>query len=120
MNVLDLTTLDWTPVTWDDGRGAAAASVAFGDGEAHVRVLRLDPDGEIGPHETGLGQLFVPVHGSGWVRLGDDEAQVRVGEAVYFPSGVVHAKGSHTGMMALVIQVKDLECGGEVQRVGPP
>ena len=114
MQVIDISGLGWTDVTWDDARGAEAASIAFGRGEAHVRSLRIEAGGEIGPHETGSGQLFVPIQGRGWVREGAHEATVDVGQAVYLPRGVVHAKGSDIGLLALVVQVEDLDVGGEV------
>jgi quercetin dioxygenase-like cupin family protein len=89
-------------------------SIAFGQGEAHVRILRIEAGGEIGAHETGSGQLFVPIEGHGWVRQGEQEAAVEVGQAALFPRGVIHAKGSAVGLLALVIQVNDLKVGGEV------
>ena len=33
MEVIDIPALGWVNVTWDDARGAEAASIAFGDGE---------------------------------------------------------------------------------------
>ena len=98
MEVVDLSALAWIEVTWDDARRAEAASIAFGEGEAHVRVLRIAADGEVGEHRTGSGQLFVPVQGSGWVREGDQRADVEVGEVAYLPRGVVHSKGSDDGL----------------------
>jgi quercetin dioxygenase-like cupin family protein len=114
MEVINISALGWVDVTWDDARGAKAASIAFGRGEAHVRSLRIEAGGEIGPHETGSGQLFVPIQGRGWVREGEHEAALEVGEAAYLPRGVMHAKGSDVGLLALVVQVKDLELGGDV------
>jgi quercetin dioxygenase-like cupin family protein len=114
MEMIDLSALDWVDVTWDNARRAKAASVAFGVGEAHVRVLRIEAGGEIGVHETGSGQVFVPIQGRGWVREGEQEASVGVGSAVSLPRGVMHAKGSDVGLLALAIHVKDLERGGEV------
>jgi mannose-6-phosphate isomerase-like protein (cupin superfamily) len=114
MELIDTSTLAWVNVTWDDARHAEAASIAFGRGDAHVRVLRMGAGGEIGEHETGFGQVFVPIEGRGWVRQGEQEASVKVGSAVYVPRGVLHAKGSDTGLLALVVQVTDLQLGGEV------
>ncbi len=114
MEVIDISALGWVEVTWDDARGTEAASIAFGHGEAHVRALRIEAGGEVGPHETGSGQLFVPIHGRGWVREGEQEAALEVGRAAYFPRGVIHAKGSDVGLLALVVQVKDLKLGGDV------
>ena len=115
MEIVDLTIQDWLRVEEYDIVGAAhAASIAFGSGEAHVRVLRLGAGSRVAPHETGFGQLFVPIDGSGWVSQGSDQVEIRVGQAAYFPRGVTQAKGSETGMLALMIQVDDLDLGGEV------
>lgn len=94
MEIIDLSALDWVNVTWDEARDTEAASIAFGLGEAHVRVLRMEAGGEVGEHETGSGQLLVPIDGSGWVREGGDQRTVEVGSAAYLPRGVIHAKGS--------------------------
>jgi len=115
MEIVDLAMQDWLPVEEYDVVGAAhAASIAFGSGEAHARVLRLGAGSQVAPHRTGFGQLFVPIQGGGWVSEGADVVEIRVGQAAYFPRGVTHAKGSETGMVALMIQVHDLELGGEV------
>ena len=115
MEIVDLTIQDWLGVEEYDIVGVAhAASIALGSGEAYVRVLRLGAGSRVAPHETGFGQLFVPIDGDGWVSQGSDEVKIRVGQAAYFPRGVTHAKGSETGMVALMIQVDDLDLGGEV------
>jgi quercetin dioxygenase-like cupin family protein len=114
MEILDLTERDWLRVDEYENVGAHAASVAFGSGEAHVRLLRLDAGGWVEPHEAGFGQLFVPIDGGGWVSKGSQKAAIRVGQAAYFPRGVIQAKGSETGMTALLIQVNDLDLGGTV------
>ena len=115
MKIVDLTIQDWLRVEEYDVVGVAhAASIAFGSGEAHVRVLRLGAGSRVAPHETGFGQLFVPIDGSGWVSQGSDEVEIRVGQAAYFSRGVTQAKGSENGMVALMIQVDDLDLGGEV------
>jgi len=114
MEIVEMSKVDWVDVTWDDARGSAAASIASGLGDAHVRLLRIEAGGEIGAHETRSGQLFIPLEGRGWVREGERVRSVGVGEAVYLLRGVIHAKGSDTGLLALVVQVTDLELGGEV------
>ncbi len=114
MHVVDFISQNWIAEGIGAVSGAAAASVAFGAGEAHIRLLRFDPGGEIAPHETGFGQLFVPIAGEGWVSRGADRAVVHAGQAAYLPRGVTHAKGSDAGLTALVVQVKDLDLGGEV------
>jgi mannose-6-phosphate isomerase-like protein (cupin superfamily) len=115
MQIVDFAIQDWLQVEEYDIVGTAhAASIASGSGEAHVRVLRLGAGSRVPPHETGFGQLFVPIDGRGWVSQGSDQVDIGVGQAAYFPRGVIHAKGTETGMVALMIQVDDLDLGGEV------
>jgi hypothetical protein len=113
MQVIDISGLGWVDVTWGDARGAEAASIAFGRGEAHVRSLRMEAGGEIAPHETGSGQLFGPIQGRGWVREGAHEAAVEVWPGRVPTSGRCAREGSDIGLLALVVQVRDLDVGGE-------
>jgi mannose-6-phosphate isomerase-like protein (cupin superfamily) len=115
MEIVDFAIQDWLRVEEYDVVGTAeAASIASGSGEAYVRVLRLGAGSRVPPHETGFGQLFVPIDGRGWVSQGSDQVDIGVGQAAYFPRGVIHAKGSEIGMVALMIQVGDLALGGPV------
>jgi quercetin dioxygenase-like cupin family protein len=96
-------------ITQFSSHGATSVDLGHGDGEAHVYVIHLAPGGEIGPHVTGFGQLFVVVTGRGWVREADaPRVEIDAGQAAYFPRGTVHSKGSEHGMTALMVQVKDL------------
>ena len=107
MRVVDFTSLSWTSEGIGTVSAAAATSVAFGRGKLISGCSSLEPGGEVAPHETGFGQLFVPIAGEGWVSQDADRVAVRVGQAAYLPRGVIHAKGTDAGLMALVIQVKD-------------
>jgi quercetin dioxygenase-like cupin family protein len=94
-------------------RRASSIAVATGEGEAHAYVLYFEPGGEIGPHEAGFGQLFVAVAGAGWVAGGDGERlPLAVGQAAFIERGEIHAKGSETGLTALMVQVRDLATAG--------
>jgi quercetin dioxygenase-like cupin family protein len=97
------------PIVAFASRDAAAAELAAGSGEAHAHIVHIAAGGEIGPHVTGFGQLFVVLDGSGWV-AGDDGERVSIsaGEVAYFARGEGHSKGSATGLRALMIQVYDL------------
>ncbi len=80
-----------------------------GVGEAHVHTVRIDAGGGLTPHPTGFAQLFVPLAGAGWVSGPDDvRVPLSVGEGAFFARGERHAKGSDTGLLALMIQVRDL------------
>jgi quercetin dioxygenase-like cupin family protein len=87
----------------------SSVKILEGSGEAHAYVLHFEPGGEIGPHEAGFGQLFVALSGSGWVAGADGQrVALGAGQAVLFPRGEVHSKGSETGMTALMVQVREL------------
>jgi quercetin dioxygenase-like cupin family protein len=89
---------------------ASSLKLAEGDGEAHTYVLYFEPGGEIGPHEAGYGQLFVALSGEGWVAGGDGVRHaLGTGEAAFVARGETHAKGSETGLTALMVQVRDLD-----------
>jgi len=90
-------------------RDAVSAHLAVGSGDSHAHIIEFRPGGSIGRHEAGFGQLFAVLTGSGWVS-GDDECRVEVdaGDVVYFERGEWHAKGSDSGMRALVVQIRDL------------
>jgi quercetin dioxygenase-like cupin family protein len=90
-------------------RDVSELHVAEGAGDAHAYLLYFDPGGLIGPHEAGFGQLFVAVSGHGWVAGPDGARQALAqGEAAFIARGEVHAKGSDSGLVALMVQVRDL------------
>jgi quercetin dioxygenase-like cupin family protein len=96
-------------ITQFSSHGATSVDLGHGDGEAHVYVVHLEAGGEIGPHHTGFGQLFVVVRGRGWVREADGpRVEIDAGQAAYFERGIVHSKGSDDGLTALMVQVHDL------------
>ena len=97
-------------ISTHQSHGAAAVRLADGHGETHAYLLTFDAGGAIGRHEAGFGQLFVVLAGRGWVS-GDDgnRFQVSAGDVVMFDRGEQHAKGSDTGMSALMVQVRDLD-----------
>jgi quercetin dioxygenase-like cupin family protein len=97
------------PITRFRSRLAASTKLAEGEGEAHAYVVYFEPGGEIGPHEAGFGQIFFAVTGSGWAAGGDGErVPLAEGEAAFIHRGEVHSKGSETGMIALMVQVREL------------
>jgi quercetin dioxygenase-like cupin family protein len=88
---------------------ASSLPLAEGEGEAHAYVLYFEPGGEIGPHEAGFGQFLFAVSGNGWVAGGDGERlTLAEGQAAFIHRGEIHSKGSETGLVALMVQVRDL------------
>jgi quercetin dioxygenase-like cupin family protein len=88
---------------------ASSIALAEGEGEAHAYVLYFEPGGEIGPHEAGLGQLLFALAGDGWIAGGDGRRlPLAEGQVAFIQRGVIHSKGSETGLTALMVQVRDL------------
>lgn len=93
-----------------DSRGAFARAVGSGAGEAHVYEVRFEAGGSIGRHVAGFDQLFVVIEGEGWAAGEDGVVRtLRRGDIARFRRGEMHAKGSGTGMKALMIQVEQLD-----------
>lgn len=109
MRLVDLSLERATPIVEYEAVRAAALALGAGTGAAHVYLLSFEPGGQIGPHVAGLGQLLIPVTGSGWAAGGDGVRHpVTTSQAAYWGRGELHSKGSEAGMTALMIQVRDL------------
>lgn len=92
------------PVTDYDARGVTAMSLAEGLGPWTGTVLFVDAGGSLGPHETGRDQVLLVVSGTGWLEVDGVRRELGAGDAGVVSAGVRHAKGSVTGMVALVLQ----------------
>jgi len=67
----------------------------------------------IGTHPTGFCQLFLIAQGAGWAAGADGKRMhLTAGQGVFFELGEEHAKGSDTGMVAIMVQTTHLEPGG--------
>jgi quercetin dioxygenase-like cupin family protein len=109
MHLLDFTPGHGTPITVYDSHGAFAIPLGEGRGDGHVYCVRIEAGGSIGAHEAGFSQLFLVVAGSGWVSGPDGEQRpLGVGRGVFISRGETHAKGSDTGMTAIMVQLTDL------------
>jgi len=109
MQVLSESSCEFGVIADFASRDASSAHLAVGSGESHVYMLQFEAGGVIGQHQAGFGQVLIVLAGSGWVS-GDDGSRVEVGAGgvVYIERGEQHAKGSDTGMTALMVQVRDL------------
>jgi quercetin dioxygenase-like cupin family protein len=109
MQVLSKLECDFETIADYSSRDASSTRLVDGSGEAHAYMLQFDAGGMIGRHEAGFGQLLIVLTGTGWVSGADgNRAEVDAGDVVYFERGEQHAKGSDTGMKALMVQVRDL------------
>ena len=109
MHIVDFAPDCAAPITEYHSRAASAQALGDGHGEAHVYAVHFAPGGHIGQHPAGFGQLFCAVLGAGWVAGADGvRHEVRAGQAAVIARGEVHAKGSDTGLTALMVQIADL------------
>jgi hypothetical protein len=84
---------------------ALISGVARLSAEAQVSCMHIGPDGTVGYHAAVTPQLFLVVHGEGWVR-GEtmEQVPIRAGQAAFWQAGEGHASGSAGGMTAIVIE----------------
>jgi quercetin dioxygenase-like cupin family protein len=110
LRIIDLRAAPGVPIHEFDASGATAHHVGSGGGATHVYVVHLAPGGVIGAHEAGFDQIFAPVQGNGWAAGPDGTRHpVAVGEAALIQRGELHSKGSDGGMVALMLQVQQLD-----------
>ena len=110
MRIVDLASEGAEPITQYDSTGASSAVLAHGQGAMHAYHLEFTAGGEIGPHPTGFEQILLVTSGAGWVAGADGERRpIRGGQYARFSKGELHAKGSDSGMTALMIQVETLD-----------
>ena len=84
---------------------ASAVSLGHGAGESHVYAVHIAPGGEIGVHPAGFDQFFLVVQGSGWVAGSNGVRQSLAAlQGAFIPKGEQHAKGSVSGMVAIMVQ----------------
>lgn len=76
---------------------------------ANIGFMYIEPGGVVGMHEAPVPQLFIVVHGEGWVCGGDQEKVfIKTGEGVLWQTGEAHESRSDSGLTALVIQSEQI------------
>jgi quercetin dioxygenase-like cupin family protein len=97
------------PITDHRSARASVTPVARGE-QLSVVQIELEPDGVLGMHPAGVPQLFVVIAGEGTVRTGDGEPElVAAGDAVWWDAGEEHETRSGIGLIALVVELPDLD-----------
>ena len=85
--------------------GFILSSVAYLLEEAIIHCAYLDPQGVIGFHQANQPQLFLVLHGEGWVRGESPERKpIQAGQGAYWGKGEWHETGTDTGMTAMIIE----------------
>ena len=105
IRIVDFTSNSALPITQFSSSGASSVELAHGVGESHAYAVHFVPGGVIGPHPAGYDQLFLVVHGSGWI-AGADGVRLELGanHGAFVPKGELHSKGSEGGLLALMVQ----------------
>lgn len=110
-----------TPITEYHSQHASAVALASGHGEAHVYCVHLTAGGEIGAHEADFAQLFLVVEGSGWVSGSDGRRQpLGQGEGMMIARGEVHAKGTPSGLTAIMVQLTEITTTSTARQAASP
>lgn len=90
--------------------GLTITPVARMAGDGQAVAMWIAPGGHVGAHDAAGPQLFLVVHGSGWVEdASGARTPIRAGQAAYWEDGERHAAGSDSGMGALVIEALTLD-----------
>jgi quercetin dioxygenase-like cupin family protein len=77
-----------------------------------VVAMWIEPGGHVGAHDAVGPQLFLVVHGAGWVQGANGaRAPIRAWQAAYWEDGERHCAGSPGGMGALIIEGDALDLG---------
>lgn len=78
--------------------------------DGQVVVMWIEPGGHVGAHDADGPQLFLVVHGAGWVEGANGaRAPIHTWQAAYWEDGERHSAGSSGGMGALVIEGATLD-----------
>lgn len=82
-------------------------------GVAAVDIAYIEPGGILGQHAAPIGQLFVVMSGSGWVRGSDGVRYPRgPGQGAVWEPGEEHASGSDEGLTAVIIEAAEPSARG--------
>ncbi|WP_462411538.1 cupin domain-containing protein [Neobacillus sp. Marseille-QA0830] len=75
----------------------------------NIGFIDIEQGGIVGYHRAPVPQLFIVVHGEGWIECEDNtRITLKSGEGVFWEKGEGHISGSDTGLSALVLQSEKL------------
>ncbi len=73
------------------------------DTRGYVGELAFRRRSAIEPHSNDSTVWFVVIEGGGWVQVGEERARIAAGEAVLWPTGVVHAAWTDLSEMRAIV-----------------
>ncbi|MEO4052182.1 cupin [Solibacillus sp. CAU 1738] len=78
--------------------------------EAQIALMTLEENGVVGYHQAVVPQMLVILDGEGYVRSNSsDFTFIKKGEAVLWDKDEWHETKTKTGLIALVIESKEIE-----------
>ncbi len=90
--------------------GFIISRIAHLSGEVSVNCAYLSGKGRIGYHQATAPQLFLIVHGAGWVRgQSSEQTSIEAGQAAFWDEGEWHESGTEMGMIAIIIEASNLD-----------
>lgn len=69
-----------------------------------LAIARMEPGKDISSHVDPMEEIYMVLSGTGLMRVGDEEKEVRPGDATWLPKGLPHSL-VNTGQEDLVILV---------------
>ena len=98
------------PIAHFGSMGLVMSPIQRGAGEFQLGCMHLDAGGLVGGHQAAGPQLFLVVHGEGWVRGEEPERHpITAGQAAFWTAGEWHESGTDTGMDAVVLEADALD-----------
>jgi len=90
--------------------GVSVAGLLELSSNVAVNVLQFSPQSILPAHPAGRPQLFVVLHGHGWVSGADGRrSNLQAGQAVYWAAGEPHESGTEAGMLCIAVQSSNLD-----------
>lgn len=84
--------------------------VQRGAGGFQLGCMHIGPGGRVGRHPAAGPQLFLVVHGEGWVSgAGPERTTITAGQAAFWTDGEWHEAGSESGMEVFVLEADALD-----------
>ncbi|HLZ22315.1 MAG TPA: hypothetical protein VKQ30_09350 [Ktedonobacterales bacterium] len=97
------------PITRFGSAGLVLSPIQRGAGEFQLGCMHLEAGGLVGFHQAVGQQLFLVVHGEGWVRGEHPERHpIVAGQAAFWVAGEWHESGTATGMDVIVLEAETL------------
>ncbi len=80
--------------------------------DLQISMIELESDGILGLHQADTDQIFILIHGSGWIRNQDSvKIAINEGDCIFWQKDEWHETSTDIGLKALIIEGTDLYPG---------